>query len=140
MQKTMRILSICLLFIAMASCGKTEKVLVKQDGIWNVDKLTSITSVNGGTPTTDSETNAGTITFSEDGTGIIVYTAGGGDSFDWEVDGDIITITFLSLGMAIDYDINESSKNEQVWSGSYSYDILGMTYDVDQEITLGRLD
>ncbi len=140
MKLTKSFIGILLVVITLASCSKTEKVLVKQDGKWNIDKQVTTTTI-GGASTTDTQTDIGVATFN-DGTGVINYNDGTTSTFDWSVVDDVITITYTDgTTNSIDFTIlSDSGKDFQHWSGSYTIDFLGTSTVVDIDITLSSLN
>lgn len=137
----MKKLLLCSLAVVMitilTSCGKTDKVLVKNDGLWNIDKVTTVTETSGFPTTTDEETDNGTAEFRGDGTGTFTYPDGTSDEFTWEVSDDVITLE--QSGFTFDYTILESSKSEQKWEYSETTDIGGFTSTITITIELSSI-
>lgn len=138
MNQIKQVAAIFFIAVTLFSCAKTEKLLVKQDGEWNIDKQTTTTTI-GGSSTTETDTDYGVVTFEENGTGFITYNDGTTDTFSWTVVDDIISITYDSLAITVDYTIVESSKDSQQWTGTYTYSILGVDAVIDTEIWLSSL-
>ncbi len=139
MKKTIQIATMLLVVVSLYSCTKTEKVLVRKDGTWNIDEQTSSYTLFG-VPTTDTDTDAGTVTFKDDGSGTIDYNDGTSDTFAWSVTDDVISVTYASIGETVDFDILDSSKDSQHWNGSYTYDVLGTPVDVTVDLKLSSLN
>lgn len=122
----------------LSSCAKTEKILVKKDGVWNMDKFTSTLEITGLPTTTDTESNYGTITFKDDGTGVFNFSLGFSQDFTWEVNDDIITIT--AGGDVTNYDILESEKDYQKWSNVTTETAGGVTSTYTYVIELSPVE
>lgn len=139
MHQIKQVIAVLFISVSLFSCAKTEKVLVKHDGEWNIDKQVT-TTTTGGISTTETDTDYGVATFNENGTGFITYNDGTSDTFSWSVNDDIISVTYDALATTVDYTIIDSSKDSQHWSGSYSGDIFGIPYVVDTEIWFSSLN
>ncbi len=139
MKRITQVIAVMFIAVTLFSCGKTEKVLVKHDGEWNIDKQVT-TTTSGGISTTETDTDYGVATFNENGTGFITYNDGTTDTFSWSVNDDIISITYDALAVTVDYTILDSSKDSQHWSGSYTYEIFGVDFVVDTEIWFSSLN
>lgn len=138
MKKIRVTLILAVLAFGLFSCGKTDKILVRHDGKWNVDKITITTTVSGFS-STSTENDFGVMTFKDNGTGTLEYSDGSPtDSFTWSVNNDNDVIT-LKIGSddPVDYDILSSDKDTQHWSGSYTTIVVGITtmYDVDIQLS-----
>jgi hypothetical protein len=139
MKKFTYILFISTMMLTFASCANIEKILIKNNGKWNIDRITSTTEITGFPSTTDEDLNAGTILFEDSGTGTIEYNDGTSETFDWQVTDDVITIDFNATGFTIDYDILESSKNSQSWRGTIEETFSGITTIYTQEVELSAI-
>jgi len=139
MKLTSQICVVMLLSITLFSCSKTEKVLVKHAGGWNIDKSITTTTIDGISSTT-TEYDAGVATFADNGTGIMVYNGGFAETFTWSVAEDVITISYDISLTSIPFTIlDDSASDYQHWSGTYSY-LLGPTEVViDSDLTLSAI-
>ncbi|MEM7036664.1 MAG: hypothetical protein AAF570_06760 [Bacteroidota bacterium] len=117
------LVAFALVAFVMVSCAKVEKILPKNDGLWNVTTLNVKTYVDG---TLDSDTtynNNGTMMFSEDGTGVITDAADSTSTFAWAANDDNDMVTITQDGLAVTYEVVESKKDAQEWMGSYEIDL-----------------
>ncbi len=139
MKLTSQFCVVMLLSITLFSCSKTEKVLVKHAGGWNIDKSITTTTMDG-TSTTTTEYDSGVATFADNGTGIIVYNGGFAESFKWSVAEDVITITYDLSTTSIPYTIlDDSASDYQHWSGTYTYMLGPMEVVIDSDLTLSAI-
>lgn len=128
----------CIAFF-FVSCGNTEKQLVKNDATWNIDKAVFTTEIPGFPTLVDESINLGTVTFHEDGTGIINYSNGTEENFEWMVEDDEITIEYFVRGFIMTYDILESSSKEQSWKGTIQFTLGSDPTTYTEEIELTAL-
>ncbi|MBK7566830.1 MAG: hypothetical protein IPI31_03305 [Bacteroidetes bacterium] len=73
MHQIKQVIAVLFISVSLFSCAKTEKVLVKHDGEWNIDKQVT-TTTTGGVSTTETDTDYGVATFNENGTLVLSPT------------------------------------------------------------------
>lgn len=138
--KTFKVLSFALLtLLVVTSCNNVENILTKKTGTWNIKTQTSETFVGGTSQGSESETNVGTFTFNDDGTGSSTQD----DStftFNWTYNKDQDQVTITDQGLALVWDVLESSKKEQKWTNTFEIEFLGVTTRTVTEVTLERQD
>ena len=139
MKRIPQICVVLLLSITLFSCSKTEYVLPKQDGQWNIDKQITATTMNDVT-TYQTAYDIGIATFTDDGKGSISDNGVVLETFTWDVSGDVITITYDISTTTIAFTIlDDSASDYQHWSGSYSY-MLGPTEVViETDLTMSAI-
>jgi hypothetical protein len=134
---------VAVLAIVAVSCNKVEKILPKKDGLWQGTESIVTQFIDGTQDTTWTDTDSlGRMFFDKEGTGYATDFEGNNRvDFTWSVndDNDVVTITDTS-DTAVMYDVLESSKNEQKWFTSFSFDISGTTYKTDITTTMERAE
>ncbi len=107
-----------------------DKILIKQDGVWNVDKWTTETYTDG--VLIDSLTTVetgGSYTFNEDMTGSFIDADGETGTFSWSYNADLEALTMVddSFPFPIIFDVVEYTKNSQTLRWEFE---LGTDKDV----------
>ena len=121
--KSFQKIALAALFVmAIVSCSKVEKILVKQDGTWKVtSSVTRLYINNQLTQTTTSNGFTEVYTFEKDGTGKVTEV-NVSLAFTWTIsaDQDEIVICYESQGATtcVASTILESEKNKQVWTST----------------------
>lgn len=140
MKKLLTLLAVTLLLVACKKDAQIEKNLWKGDGIWNI---TSYTSSETSVPSGQSDfsytlTNAGSITFKKDGSGI----------FKFVEDGDVEMVAFNysntteTLTMTIDGEVRifemDWKKNKMTLSITENYSSGGTSYVYKEKMELSK--
>lgn len=77
--------------LALTACNKEKRLTNRLEGTWNLDEYTEVVSNSS-----ETTNNAGSITFSEDGTGSVTFTSGSSPTtleFTWTNTADVVEIT-----------------------------------------------
>ena len=110
-------------------CDRTEDLLVRKDGTWNIISLNERTFRDSELLTdVDSTDNLGSVIFNADGSGRNLDATGGqiGDPFSWTYNDFALTIT--QGGESLVTTVLESTKKAQRWVKITEEDLLGYTY------------
>ncbi|MFN8397192.1 MAG: hypothetical protein U0176_21390 [Bacteroidia bacterium] len=128
------------LTLLVLGCSKIDKILPRQDGLWNVVNLNTITYVDDSLVSNTDETDSlGRYYFDKQGIGYLEDALGERSDFTWEVneENDWVTLTDTS-GAATVMEVVESSNKEQVWTTSLYQDNQGVITRRDITATLNR--
>jgi hypothetical protein len=115
-----------------------DKIIVKQDGTWNVAKITSESYTNGVLDSTDVSENEGTITFNSDNTGSYNGIDGESGNFTWSYNAEIEQLTWTEDSVSLTYDILESSNKAQTLQTDITFDFFGVEFKTVITIELDR--
>jgi len=119
---------VSLFAIFAVSCStKTEDVLPKKDGKWNVSGHVKIVMTQAGSSSTQDIDRSGTVTFTDS-----ELTFSDNSVYTWSVTGDKITLVKKSDNSTTTYTITESSAKSQKWEADYTYSqsIGGVTQSI----------
>lgn len=127
-----------LIALSFTSCEKKtpEELLI---GKWNMESEHYIDYEDG--VKTDEDTNdydpgEGAISFLDDGTGKIYEDGVVEDTFTWEINGDILTVSMPGQGvMEMDFTVSE---NDLTLTYSNEGTLEGIVFKTEWEITLSR--
>lgn len=128
------------LTLLVVGCTKIEKILPRQEGLWNVVNLNTITYVDDSLVANVDETDSlDRFYFDKQGIGYTEDFLGERSDFTWEVnaENDWVTITDTS-GFATVYEVVESSNKEQVWTTSLYNENQGIITRWDITATMNR--
>lgn len=137
MKNAIKLLTISLILIIAASCGKTPYELLKKDhSVWTATSVTTITGF-------DPITNVYSYTFYE-GSATSVDTGGHQSGFNWAYDKKSQKIILTSVAgndvYNFVYNVSDISKDSEKWTFA-SQDLNGLvipTPDYSQVITLKK--
>jgi hypothetical protein len=107
-------LSLFALF-AVSCSTKTEDVLPKKNGKWNVSGHVKIVTTQNGSSSTQEIDRSGTVTFTD-----TELTFSDNSVYTWSVAGDKITIVKKSDNSSSTYTITESSAKSQKWHEDFT--------------------
>ena len=110
-------------------CDRTEDILVRKDGTWNITSINERTFRDSELLTdVDSTDNLGSVVFNADGSGLYQDASGGqiGDPFSWTYNDFALTIT--QSGESLVTTVLESTKKAQRWVKITEEDLLGYTF------------
>lgn len=138
--KTLKTIFLVFLAASMfAACtADFDKIIVKQDGTWNVDKVTTESYTNGNLDTTEVLENQGTITFNSDNTGSYQDLNGESGNFTWTYNADTEQLTWTEDSISLTYDILESSNNAQTMQSEFTFDFFGQTFRTVNTVELSK--
>jgi hypothetical protein len=138
--KTLKTIFLVVLAATMfAACtADFDKIIVKQDGTWNVAKITSESYTNGVLDSTDVSENEGTITFNSDNTGSYNGIDGESGNFTWSYNAEIEQLTWTEDSVSLTYDILESSNKAQTLQTDITFDFFGVEFKTVITIELDR--
>ncbi|MFK7926493.1 MAG: hypothetical protein AB8H47_31380 [Bacteroidia bacterium] len=130
----MKTINVLFLFLATAlvlsSCQNLEKVLLKNDGSWNLVQSTENQYEDGVAVLTDSVTTYANPTvwkFNEDGTG--AFTEDGvTDAYNWTYDEDAEVLSIEVDGIVLDFDVLEWTKSDMKLLFELEFDLLGTMF------------
>lgn len=137
--------------MVIAACSpelKLENNLTKNGGRWNIDEVRVVTTVQLDPPvvTEFSADNQGEILFYESGTGILIALDTAinelvADYFEWENTASTILLNFEN-GLEQEYNIEEKSKDEQVWTREESITdpVTSIVTIINTQITISRVN
>ncbi|RMG69407.1 MAG: hypothetical protein D6722_10415 [Bacteroidetes bacterium] len=101
----------------LAACVPgVDKVLVKKDGNWNIDGYNALELLDGDTLLAFELTDAGTMTFAEDGSGTQILDLLGivdTTQFTWTYDADMEQITIRDDSSTTTYEVVETDQDNQ---------------------------
>jgi hypothetical protein len=138
--KTLKTIFLVVLAATMfAACtADFDKIIVKQDGTWNVAKSTTESYTNGVLDSTEVTENDGTITFKDDMTGSYVDSDGTTGNFTWAFNEELETITITEDSFPLTFDILESSNNAQTLQTEIAFEFFGVEIKTVNTIELER--
>lgn len=108
----------CIFFI-LTSCNQDlENILVKQGGVWKIDRLSETYYQNSAYLADSVSSNAGTIQFLEDGSGTLLLSGSLPFVFDWfYVDEDKELKLTDSEGTNLTLEVVVDGNDSQEWKG-----------------------
>ena len=137
---TTPLLMLAVALLIVAGCSKDKKIEKQLKGNWTISNVTTVTTMNNGTPTTDTDTGETSATFNKDGSGTSSSSGSGTnpfpDSFTWSVGDEKMTVIDTDTGTITIYDVTENSKDKIVVSRTYSETISGDDFTYTVTITL----
>ncbi len=122
-----------------ASCSKSpEKILTERNGVWNATIISHRTSTGGYDSTSVSNT---VFTFIKDGTGSYIDTSGVSQTFIWEYNKKLNTISYLKTNAhVIVFDVTVMERKTEQWHNVFTEIIVLDTYTTDLTIDFTRVD
>ncbi len=130
MKNVKNLLILIAVAFTFAACTNLEKILIFQDGIWNVDQRTNEVYVSGilNVSQTDTLKDDGTIIFNKNLTGS--YTEGDGDTgtFTWAYDKEAEVLTVVEDGDSLFYDVIDTEFKAQKLRSETVTKVLGIEY------------
>ncbi|MBN4066061.1 lipocalin family protein, partial [Candidatus Amoebophilus asiaticus] len=109
-------------------------------GSWTITEVVTETTINNGSPTTDTENSETVTTFEKDGTGTASSSGSGTnpfpDDFTWSNTDKTVTIVDTDDNKTTIYDVLEHSRKEMVLNTISSETISGDDYTYNITITM----
>ncbi|MFN3939221.1 MAG: hypothetical protein ACK4IY_01460 [Chitinophagales bacterium] len=139
---------ITLMVVACSPEIKLENTLTKDGGRWNIDevRVVSTTQLDPPVVTEFAADNQGEILFYESGSGILISLDTAinqlvADYFEWENTASTILLNFED-GLEQEYNIEEKSKDEQVWTREESIvnEVTNIVTVINTQITISRVN
>ena len=141
MKRGIQSLSMTLLAVVLlTACSQEKKIERQLTGSWTITEVVTVTTVNGGSPTTDTNNSETVTTFEKDGSGTASSSGSGTNpfpkDFTWSNADETLTIVDTDNAVTAVYDVLEHSKKEMVLKTTSSETISGDDHEYDITITM----
>ncbi|MBN4073174.1 hypothetical protein JYT74_03925 [Crocinitomix catalasitica] len=142
MKKAIQSSFILLAILTLVACSEEKKIKKEIEGSWTISQVVTITTINGGSPSTDTDNTETATTWNDDGTGT-ASSSGSGTSpfpsdFTWVNSDATMTITDIDDATSTIYTVVEHSKTQMILNTSWSETISGDVYNYDITITIDK--
>ena len=128
--------------LLLTACSKEKRIKRQLAGSWTITEVVTETTINNGSPTTDTDNTETVTTFEKDGSGTASSSGSGTNPFpkDFTWSNTDKTLTILDTDNAITtiYDVIEYSKKEMVLNTISSETISGDNYTHNITITMNN--
>jgi len=126
--------------LLLTACSKEKKIKRQLTGSWTITEVVTVTTINNGSPTTDTDNSETVTTFEKDGSGTASSSGSGTNpfpkDFTWSNTDETLTIVDTDNAITTIYDILEHSKKKMVLNTTSSETISGDNYTYDITITM----
>ncbi|PCJ77850.1 MAG: hypothetical protein COA57_16480 [Flavobacteriales bacterium] len=126
--------------LLLTACSKENKIKRQLAGSWTITEVVTTTTINNGSPITNTDNSETVTTFEKDGSGTASSSGSGTNpfpkDFTWSNTDETLTIVDIDNPITTIYKVIENSKKEMILNATSSETISGDNYTYDITITM----